>query len=380
MVMKVNYQIINTPGGLKNIAGSFLQEDMIGVDLEADSMYHYQEKVCLLQMATRSMNVIIDPLPIGDLSVLKPVFASQSIKKIFHGADYDVRSLYRDFRIRINNLFDTQLAAMFLGLRETSLEAVLKERFQIALEKKYQRKDWSRRPLPREMIDYAANDARYLVPLAEMFEKELSQEKRLHWVREECECLSKVRPVSNNQNPLYLNFKGAGRLDPRSLAVLEALLQYRKKMAAQKDKPLFKIFKNQVLLVLALEKPTKIRDLEDTKALSRKQIGMYGKVLLGTIRQALKLPDKQLPIYPRKKAPVSNPAVPKKLKALKSWRDAKARSLNLEPRMLFTRALLSTIADSHPQDIKALAKIKEIKKWQQKEFGPEIIEVLKRVK
>ena len=377
--MKVKYQIIDTPARLKDIANTFLKEAKIGVDLEADSMYHYQEKVCLLQMATKRINVIIDPLQIRDLSALKPVFAGQRIKKIFHGADYDVRSLFRDFKITINNLFDTQLAAMFLGLKETSLEAVLKGRFQVALEKKYQRKDWSRRPLPQEMIAYAANDVRYLVPLADMFEKELGQEKRLHWVKEECECLSRVRPVQNNQNPLYLSFKGAGRLDSRSLAVLEALLQYRKKIAAQKDKPLFKIFRNQALLLLAIEKPANKRGLENTKALSRKQIGMYGKGLIETIMQALKLPEAQLPIYPRKKAPVSNPGVPKKLRALKSWRDAKASALELEPRMLFTRALLSIIADENPQDLHALAKITEIKRWQKNEFGPDLVSVLKQV-
>ena len=66
----------------------------------------------------------------------------------------------------------------------------------------------------------------------------------------------------------------------------------------------------------------------------------------------------------------------KKLKALKRWRDVKAKSLNIEPRMLFTRALLSAIADQNPQDINALAKINEIKKWQLNEFGSEIIRVL----
>jgi ribonuclease D len=377
--MKVKYQIIDTPAGLRDIANTFSKETSIGVDLEADSMYHFQEKVCLLQMATKRMNFIIDPLQIRDLSVLKPVFARQRIKKIFHGADYDVRSLFRDFKIKIQNLFDTQLAAMFLGLKETGLEAVIKERFQVALEKKYQRKDWSRRPLPQEMIAYAANDVRYLVPLADMFEKKLSKEKRLHWVKEECECLSRVRPTQNNQNPLYLNFKGAGRLDSRDLAVLEALLQYRKKIAAQKDKPLFKIFGNQALLLLATEKPTNKRGLENATALSHKQIGMYGNALIETISRALKLPEEKLPIYPRKKTPVQNPAVPKKLKALKSWRDAKARALEIEPRMLFTRALMSTIADENPQDMHSLGKIPEIKKWQKNEFGPDIITVLKRM-
>jgi ribonuclease D len=212
-----------------------------------------------------------------------------------------------------------------------------------------------------------------------MFEKELSKDKRLHWVEEECECLSRVRPVQNDQNPLYLNFKGAGRLDSRSLAVLEALLQYRKKIAAQKDKPLFKVFRNQALLLLAIEKPTNKRGLQNAKALSHKQVGMYGNPLMETISWALKLPEKQLPIYPRKKAHVPNPAVPKKLKALKKWRDAKARALEIEPTILFTRALLSTIADENPQDIHSLGKITEIKKWQKNEFGSEIVSLLKRV-
>jgi ribonuclease D len=370
------YQIIDTKAALRDIAKIFLRGSMIGVDLESDSMYHFQEKVCLLQMATKRINIIIDPLQIPDLSMLKPIFANHRIKKVFHGADYDVRSLYRDFKIEINNLFDTQLSAMFLGLKETGLEAVIQERFNVTLEKKYQRKDWSRRPLPLEMLAYAANDVGYLIPLAENFENELRKKGRLQWVREECDCLSKVRPVQNSQNPLFLNFKGSGRLAPRDLAVLEGLLQYRKKIAAQKDKPLFKIFRNQALMILTIEKPTHKKSLEKTKALSPKQIGMYGDNLIETIRQALILPEKKLPVYPRKKAPLLKPAVPKRLKALKAWRNAKAKALVIDPAVLFNRTLLGAIAVENPQHIQALGKIPEIKNWQKNEFGEEIISVL----
>ncbi|UCH22054.1 MAG: HRDC domain-containing protein [Deltaproteobacteria bacterium] len=377
--MQTIYQIINTKSALKDIANVFLRWSMIGVDLEADSMYHFREKVCLLQMATKRINVIIDPLQISDLSMLKPIFANHRVKKVFHGADYDVRSLYRDFKIEINNLFDTQLAAMFLGLKETGLEAVIKERFNVTLEKKYQRKDWSRRPLTLEMLAYAANDVSYLIPLAENFENELRKKGRLQWVREECDCLSKVRPVQNNLNPLFLNFKGSGRLAPRDLAVLEGLLQYRKKIAAQKDKPLFKIFRNQSLMTLAIEKPIHKKKLEKTKALSPKQIGMYGVDVIETIKRALILPDKKLPVYPRKKAPLLKRAVPKRLKALKAWRNAKARALVIDPAVLFNRTLLNAIAVENPRHIQALGKIAEIKNWQKNEFGQEIISVLRKV-
>ena len=113
---------IDTADALKDLVRSLQKEKVIGVDLEADSMYHFREKVCLIQMATGDTNVVIDPLMIEDLSPLKPVFKKPGIRKILHGADYDVRSLYRDFGITINNLFDTELASRFLGYAETGLE------------------------------------------------------------------------------------------------------------------------------------------------------------------------------------------------------------------------------------------------------------------
>ena len=137
----IRYEIINTRTGLERLAEILAKEKAIGVDLEADSMFHFQEKVCLLQIASAEGNYVIDPLELHDLSALKPIFKSTKLKKIFHGADYDVRSLYRDFQITINNLFDTQLASRFLGAAETGLDAVLTKRFRVALDKKYQKKE-----------------------------------------------------------------------------------------------------------------------------------------------------------------------------------------------------------------------------------------------
>ena len=183
-------------------------------------MYHFREKVCLIQIATRHTSAVIDPLQINNLSVLKPVFKRTDILKVFHGADYDIRSLYRDFKISINNLFDTELACRFLGLKETGLEAVLKKRYNVRLNKKYQRKDWSKRPLPQEMIAYAAQDVRYLIPLAKSLQQELKNKRRLLWVEEECRHLSRVRPANNNTAPLFVGFKGAGKLGPRRISFI----------------------------------------------------------------------------------------------------------------------------------------------------------------
>jgi ribonuclease D len=171
--MRSNYKIINTAAGLEKAVRTLEKARAVAVDMEADSMYHFQVKVCLLQMATEKLTIVVDPLQVKNLFPLKPLFSNPDVKKIFHGADYDVRSLFRDFSIEINNLFDTELACRFLGIKETGLEAVMEKYLNISLDKKYQKKDWSKRPLPKEMIDYAVGDVNYLLKLAKVCEKEL---------------------------------------------------------------------------------------------------------------------------------------------------------------------------------------------------------------
>jgi ribonuclease D len=372
------YKIIDTPSALSDLAKSLQRRKMIGVDMEADSLYHFKEKVCLIQIATEDSNIVIDPLKIKDLSALKPVFSNSAIQKVFHGADYDIRSLYRDYKINVNNLFDTQLACRFLGVVETNLEAVLKTWFDVNLNKKYQRKDWSQRPLPKDMIAYAAEDARYLIALAKDLSAKLKQKGRLAWVMEECEHLSGVRPVSNDSQPLFLGFKGAGKLDQRNLAILEALLQFRKKTAQKKDRPLFKVIQNKALLTIAAEGPRSIKKLEQTQALSANQMKMYGQGILKAVQKASQIPSEKLPTYPRKKAPAVKPDVGKRVKALREWRDRRASRLQVDPSLLFTNALISTIAVKSPVNTKSLSKIKELKQWQIEKFGPEIIAILKQ--
>ena len=375
-----NYKIIDTFNALKNLARTIEKEKAIGVDLEADSMYHFKEKVCLIQMAAPGINVVIDPLTVRDLSPLKPIFNRPDVCKIFHGADYDVRSLYRDFDITINNLFDTELASRFLGYSETGLEAVLKNKFDVALDKKFQRKDWSRRPLPQDMISYAAKDARYLLPLAEILTSELEELGRLGWVREECEYLSNVRPNTSNTDPLYLHFKGAGKLNSRNLAVLETLLQYRRQVAVKKNKPLFRIFGNRSLLELADKKPPNLKQLEKTRAMSPKQISMYGPGLITAIQDAMQIEQENLPVYPRRKSPRVPMIVAGRVKALRSWRDEQVDRLALDPALICTKALMNTIAQQKPRKVSDLSAINEMKNWQKKEFGPDIVQVMKQVR
>ena len=374
-----DFQWIDSRPGLRQVADAFKNSKAIGVDMEMDSLYHYQEKICLIQMATERQTFIIDPLKTTGMSLIKPLFENQRIKKVIHGADYDVRSIYRDFGIEINNLFDTELASRFLGVQHTGLESVLNSRFEVILDKRYQKKDWSQRPLPEHMVSYAARDACYLVPLARELERELRRKKRLTWVKEECVWLSKVRPANNGQGPLFLGFKGAGRLKPADLVVLEALLQYRRRVAMAKDRPLFKTIGNTALLTLANRKPASLKHLKATRALSSRQTKQYGAEIITAIQTAMQTPAGRHPVYPKRKAPRLKPVVSNRIKELKIWRDAKAASLEIDPSIVLTKTLICDIAKKNPGSIRQIKTVEGLRNWRVKEFGRELIDLLKNL-
>jgi ribonuclease D len=228
------------------------------------------------------------------------------------------------------------------------------------------------------MMEYAASDVYYLIPLAKMLQQELRKKARSSWVDEECLYLSRVRPPSPNSEPLYTKFKGAGRLEPRGLAVLDALLDLRDKIAAKKDRPHYKILGNQALKKIAALKCADLKQLEGTRVLSRKQIGMYGNEIRAAVCRALSIPDSRLPVYPHKPSAVLSRTDRKRMKTIRRWRDRKAEGLGLDPSILFSKAQLVAIAQINPRKNIDLDRIQEIKNWQRKTFGGEIMHVLKK--
>jgi ribonuclease D len=370
---QISFEWIESLPRLEEAARVLGQAGIIGVDLEADSMHHYFEKVCLLQMATESTGYVVDSLAVRDLSALQPVFSNPRIRKVFHGADYDIRSLYRDFGLEVENLFDTQLACLFLGLRETGLEALLRSRFQVDLNKKYQRADWSRRPLSPEMMEYATMDGRYLIPLARMLEKELEEKGRISWVEEECLFLTKVRFAPPSRDPLYLRVKGASLLNPRSLAVLERLLEFRETLAQESDLPPFKVIGNEALLELAMKSPLRVEDMEAGKVVSGKLMHRYGTGLLQEIQRAMAIPEEDLPVYPRRRKTDLPAPVRQRVKALKAWRDMRAKGLGMEPGILLSNALITDLAWKNPGSVIEMGEIPGLRRWRQNHFGQEIL-------
>jgi ribonuclease D len=228
------------------------------------------------------------------------------------------------------------------------------------------------------MLAYAATDVCYLLPLAQTLEAELTAKDRLAWLGEECRLLSKVRPAVSDDGPLFLNCKGAGKLDPRSLAVLEQLLKLRRKIALRKDRPLFKVFSTDSLLRLAEARPADIGELEKTGALSSSQIDRHGSDIITAIQKAMRLSTAELPRYPFRKPKAVPAAVSNRIQLLRRWRETLARRLKIEPSLICSKAAMAAIAERRPSKPEDLAEICELRHWQRKSFGRDIIAALQR--
>lgn len=368
--------ILTTTDEVARFAASLDGETSLAVDLEADSMYHYREQVCLLQFSTRERTVLVDPLAGAGLEPLRPCLADPEIRKIFHAADYDIRCLARDFDIRIAGLFDTMISCQLLGEERFGLADILQKYFAVELDKKHQRADWTRRPLPEAMIRYAAEDTCHLHRLAEILEQRLKDAGRLDWVMEECALLEEVR-FNAAPEPDFYRFKGAGTLNRRQLAVLVEVLVWRDEEARRRDCPLYKVVGNKPILDVARLMPRNQSQLSHIEGLAPRLVQRYGRALCQAVQRGLEQPEETLPCYPRAERRKKDPRVESRLKKLKAWRQQAARELQLDPGVLINNALLEDLAARCPGSEKDLAAMPVLKNWQRRTLGAGILQALR---
>jgi len=375
----LKYKFIDSDARLAAACDELSCENIIGVDLEADSLHCFREKICLIQVAAKDRAFLIDPFEIQDMSPFGKVLEDSDIIKVFHGSDFDVRSLDRDYGARVKRLFDTEIACRFLGIRERGLAALLKRNFNLEVDKKFQKTNWAMRPLKQEMIEYSVADVSHLVQLYDIICKALAEKNRLDWAWEESRIQAEVRYEDNHGLPLFKKIKGAGRMDPRTLAVLENLLEMRICAARKKDKPLFKIISNAALINLARSKPVNQDQLVKSAALSRKQMSMYGNLCLEAVAKAMSLDEKDLPSYPKNgRYRKKDSLVLERIKELKAMRESLSRSMGMEPGFLLNNAMIDTLAFKNPVTIDHLETIDNIRHWQIESMGAHILAALGR--
>ena len=349
----------------------------LAVDIEADSLYHYYEKVCLIQASTDSQTFVIDPLSVRHLAPLGALMADPAREKVFHAATYDLLCMRRDHGFDFENIFDTQVAAQLIGCDQLGLSPLLEKLLGVTHSKHRQRDDWSRRPLAVEQLAYAAADTHYLLQLRDILERELRARDRLSWAQEEFQALLRSEAREKTFDPKgYRSIKGCRDLTPQQRAILRALYILRDRYARAMDVPPFKVFNSGTLLDLARRPPLYPKELLRRPGIAPRLAQRFGGEIFGTIRKSRPDDVSGNPSQEQKSRRPFPAEAQSRLKKLKTWRRSKARELGLSVGVVFPGSLLEAVAASPPSDIAGLAGIDGVREWRTREFGQEILRVL----
>jgi ribonuclease D len=364
---------IDTPEEAERFLGSIEKTPAIALDTEGASFHRFVDRIYLLQISTPSVTAILDPLAIGAPERLGRMLQGEQVEVIFHDADYDLRLLYQDYGWHVNNIFDTRIAAQLLGIRAFGLAALLERYFGIKLDKKYQRADWSMRPLTPEMLDYAAQDTMNLLELRSRMKAELERAGRWEWAREEFRRLEGTRWESDEGGTGFLRIKGARDLTRRELALFKELVEWRDGVARELDRATFRVAGNEALFEVARQAPRALDVLSAIKGVPRGIAERRGQEILDAVRRGLATPEDKLPRFPRAPRWDRDPDFDARVLRLRAVREAAAQRLDLDPGFLVSRDRLETIARKKPRTLEELSEVPELRRWQVEVLGEELL-------
>lgn len=363
---------VETLDQLASMTADLNQQPVIGVDTESDSLYAYHEKVCLIQISTPQTDYLVDSIQLRNLSVLDPVFSSPTIEKIFHAAEYDIICLKRDFGFSFNNLFDTMLASRILGYKAVGLSNLLQNFFEIKVNKKFQRANWSKRPLSEEMLAYAVMDSRYLIDIARILKTELKEKGLKKLAEEDFLRISKVEANPPDlDGDKYWRFIKGNNITPQQTTVFFDLCRLRETIAANRDVPEFKVFNTTTLLELARRSPLKFSDLTGIEGLSQRLIDRHGAELLRTV----KLGMKKEPTYRPLKSRPSDIYL-RRYEKMKQWRKEKAAIIGVESDVILPKEYLDQFAQTPPRSLQDLQEIMSDIPFRYENYGKEIFQAI----
>ncbi len=382
------YALITRPSDLEKLVDLLRHEPAIAVDTESNSLYAYQEQVCLVQFSTPQADYMVDTLVLVDQAPLAEMFRNPAVEKVFHAAEYDLLCLKRDYGFEFAGLFDTMMAARILGRVEVGLGTLLEAEFGVQLNKRYQRANWGARPLPEDLLDYARLDTHYLLPLRERLKAELEARQLWTLAQEDFTRLARrsfslhgngsarmaAEPERNGVLPTADNpwrVRGVYDLAPQQVAILAELCRYRDQVAQSLNRPLFKVISNATLLAIAQTEPQNLKALAQIPGMTPPQMRRHGARLLEAVRRG----QKAKPLYPPRQ-PRPNERYLDRLEALREWRKMAGRKMGVGSDVILPRDLMVDLAARDPRGMNEMAEVMNETPWRLERFGTHILELL----
>jgi ribonuclease D len=317
---------------------------------------------------------LIDPIALPDLGALAPLFADPAHSLLLHAGDNDLVHLKRRYGLAFGAVFDSAIAARFLGERALGLDVLLGTYLGVTLPPSRQKDDWSVRPLSPAQLAYAAADVQHLFALKARLVEELTRVGRLTWVEEECAALAAQPAPERVLDPLpWLGVKGARELPARGMAVLRELWNLREALARAADRPPFKILNEDALLRVAQATPRDAATLGTIPGITQRVVARWGGPLLDAVERALVLDETALPVLPRHKRPVISGATSRRIDRLRRWRADATERVGLDAGVLLPNRLITAVAEAAPRTLDELGRVEGVRRWRVETFGSELL-------
>jgi ribonuclease D len=365
---------IDHPKKLEAMVEALRREPLLGIDTESNSLHVYHERVCLIQVSSRTADYIIDPLALTHLGDFGDLLADPRIEKVFHACEYDLMCLKRDYRMTVNNMFDTMVAARICGVKQIGLNHLVQAYIGVELDKAHQRDNWGRRPLSASSLRYAQFDTHYLPQLHDLLLAELEARGHLEEARETFDDLTRMTPAHVGRAFDLDGFWKIGhpaRLSGQQMAVLREVYLVREALAEDADIPPMNVVQNRTLIELAQKQPSTRDELRSVFGLSANGIRKYGDSFLDAVKRG-----KDAPIPRRPDIEQTPPDIADRYTALHGWRKKRAETRGVESDVIVTKTTLWSLAYKAPSTMEDLEDIEGLGPWRLNAYGPEILGVI----
>lgn len=370
-------ELVSTPTSLAAMVEVLRASPVGAIDTEANGMYAYHERICLVQVSTPERDWVIDPMAV-DPRPLDAWLADPACVKVMHAADNDIRALRRDWDLRLVNVFDTMMAARALAWPAKGLGDILGTYFDCKTDKRWQRYDWARRPLTAEALQYARNDTRYLPALRDLQRPLLAEVDRLEEVQHACDRLTRLEPRPRVfDGDAWARIDGVRTLDDPGRAALEALCRLRETLAAKLDRAPYRVLGEAVLVELARRRPTTRAELVDVRGVGGPIAHRHAGDVLACIAEAVAATEP--PPWPTR-PPRPERKLAARIEALGRWRREHAATRGLEPDIVLPKDCLTALAHADPTDLAEVVATGALDEWELERHGEALLEVLARAR
>ena len=336
-----NYSYITDQRTLHTACEEIKKSNEVAFDIECENnLHHYGSYISLIQASTRSRNYILDVLELKDIHPFLNILENPNIQKVLHDVSFDLRILEHQFKCQPKNIFDTQVAALFLGKKELGLGPLLSHYFGMKKESKFQMADWTKRPIRPDMLEYATKDTVYLLRLKDILKEELVKKGRLSWVEEEFRIIESHKFEYSEGD--YLNMKGVRQLSNSERGVLRRLFMVRDEIAKKVNRPTFYVMSNKMMLDIVHNPPKSVNEWRNMKGV-HPVVRLKAEKFFDAIEKGKK--EKVMIDIPKRRR--YTPEQQDQLRRLADIRDALSEELKLPKHIVFNKDQIQEIVLNH---------------------------------